>query len=310
MTDTASGTEGLAIRLVDAMNAVHGAHTGRRAAHARGASAEGMFRARPEAVEYSRAAHFQGAEIPVLARFSNASGNPDVPDGARDGRGLAVKFRLPTGKATDIVCVTLPCFTVRRPEHLLELLAARRADPATGVPDPAALAAFVAAHPESLPALQAAAASEPAASYARCRYNGIHAFRLTNAAGESLWARYRWEPAEGVATLADAEAMALAPDYLSTDLHARLASGEPVGFTLLLQLAAAGDDIDDAATAWPEARTLVPVGELSLTTAADEAGEAAIFDPTRVTDGIECTEDPILHARSAAYGESYRRRKS
>ena len=48
------------------------------------------------------------------------------------------------------------------------------------------------------------------------------------------------------------------------------------------------------------------VGRLELTEAAD--AEPLIFDPTRVTDGIECSDDPILHARSAAYGASYAQR--
>ena len=48
-------------------------------------------------------------------------------------------------------------------------------------------------------------------------------------------------------------------------------------------------------------------GTLELTELADV--EALIFDPTRVTDGIECSDDPILAARSAAYGVSFARRQ-
>jgi catalase len=32
------------------------------------------------------------------------------------------------------------------------------------------------------------------------------------------------------------------------------------------------------------------------------------FDPTNVVSGIELSDDPILHFRSAVYGESYARR--
>ncbi|MEY2464837.1 MAG: Catalase, partial [Acidimicrobiaceae bacterium] len=37
-------------------------------------------------------------------------------------------------------------------------------------------------------------------------------------------------------------------------------------------------------------------------------GDVLVFDPTRVTDGIELTGDRILLARRAAYSESVRRR--
>jgi nitrite reductase/ring-hydroxylating ferredoxin subunit len=36
--------------------------------------------------------------------------------------------------------------------------------------------------------------------------------------------------------------------------------------------------------------------------------ERLVFDPTTVVDGFELTDDPILHARSAAYSVSFARR--
>jgi catalase len=33
-----------------------------------------------------------------------------------------------------------------------------------------------------------------------------------------------------------------------------------------------------------------------------------VFDPTRVTDGIECSADPVLRYRPVAYSESVARR--
>ena len=66
--------------------------------------------------------------MPVTARFSNGGGNPAESDAQRlDGRGLAVKFHLPDGGATDIVLLTLPVFFVRGAEDFLAFL--RRACP-------------------------------------------------------------------------------------------------------------------------------------------------------------------------------------
>jgi catalase len=39
-----------------------------------------------------------------------------------------------------------------------------------------------------------------------------------------------------------------------------------------------------------------------------EACEALVWDPTRVVDGVECSEDRILLARPGAYSVSYERR--
>jgi catalase len=40
----------------------------------------------------------------------------------------------------------------------------------------------------------------------------------------------------------------------------------------------------------------------------EQDGEVVVFDPTRVVDGIELSDDPILRYRGAAYGASVSRR--
>ena len=42
----------------------------------------------------------------------------------------------------------------------------------------------------------------------------------------------------------------------------------------------------------------------------EESGGPVVFDPTRVVDGIELSDDPILRYRPAAYTESVARRTS
>ena len=86
---------------VDVINARFGRHPRRRALHAKGIWCRGTFRATPEAAALSRAVHLQGGDVEVLARLSNGGGNPNVPDYEPDVRGLAVKFELPGGEATD-----------------------------------------------------------------------------------------------------------------------------------------------------------------------------------------------------------------
>jgi catalase len=43
-------------------------------------------------------------------------------------------------------------------------------------------------------------------------------------------------------------------------------------------------------------------------TGRETGGDVLVFDPTRVTDGIECSDDPVLLFRPKAYAESVAQR--
>jgi catalase len=306
-----TGNDDLSEQLVDALNAVSGVHPDHRAAHARGVVATGTFRANNTAAKLSRAVHLQGAELPVELRFSNGSGDPTAPDHTRDGRGMAIKIRLPDGTSTDMVSLTMPIFFVRTPADFLEFLAARRPDPATGAPDMAAVGVFLEKHPETLPAVQFALSAELPASYATCTYYGVHTFVFEDADGNRQPFRYHWAPAAGVHTITDEDAVAKGERYLAEELADRL-QREPVRFTLGATLPSDGDPLDDPTALWPDGREQVELGELQVTALmADEAaGDRMIWDPNRVVDGVLCSADPILAARGGAYGVSYSRRTS
>jgi catalase len=297
----------MAERIVDNMNSIHGVHPGFRAVHAKGLCCRGTFIATPQAAPLSIAPHLQGIEVPVTVRFSNGSGRPTRADGARDERGMAVKFHLPDGASTDIVSLTLPVFFVRTPEDFMAFLDAQQPDAETGKPDLERIKSFVDSHPETQMAIGFSMFSMAPASYAGCTFHGIHAFRWIAPEGAARFVRYRWIPDAGREDLDDEQTRALGKDYLRTDLEKRLADG-PVTFQLHVQLAEDGDDPTDPTAPWPEERAVVHVGTLTLTEFAGTECEPMIFDPTRVIDGIECSDDKILHARSDAYGVSYTRR--
>ncbi len=300
----------LSTEIVDAINAGQGRHPGFRAVHAKGIVASGTFTPSGLAAPLTTAAHLQAAPVPVTVRFSNGGGNPKAHDGARDGRGMAVKFQLADGSNTDIVAISLPAFFVRTPEDFLEFTRVRLPDPATGVPDQAKIGAFVAAHPETQIALGAAMSTPPTPSYAVVTYRGLHGFRFVNAAGEGCFVRYTWRPDATQPPLTDDEAKAKVADFLQQELRDRFAIG-PIGYALELQLAQPGDDPDDPTRPWPEDRETLIAGRLSLTAEVTDPakGEHLIWDPTNVTPGIECSSDQVLHARSGAYSVSYARRQ-
>jgi catalase len=299
--------------ILAAMDAVSGGpHPGARGAHAKGVLCAGRFVPAPEARALSAAAHLQGEPTRVTVRFSNGSGNPGAADGERgDGRGMAVKLYLPDGTTTDLVCLTLPVFFVRTAADFLAFVRARRPDPETGQPDFERLGALLAEHPETAAALQLVLPTLTApVSYATCAYNSLHAFWLVDAGGDRRAVRYRFEPDAGVAALDDEQAQAAAPDYLQRDVRDRLASGT-IGFTLLAVLAEPGDPLDDPTAPWPAERERVPLGRLELDgldTTRGHDGDVLVFDPTRVTAGIELTDDEIVRTRSDVYAASVARR--
>ena len=297
----------LAEQVVDSINDVSGIHPGHRAAHARGTVMTGRFTALPAAAGLTHAPHMRGGELPVTVRFSNGGGDPGIPDYATEGRGMAVKVYLADGRRTDMVALSLPAFFARSPEDFLEFTRARRPDPATGQPDMQRLGAWLGAHPEAGPAIQAAVSAKPPASYATCAYNGIHSFRWVNGEGEGRYIRFRWEPESGVETLDPEQARARGASYLQDDIVTRAGTA----FTLVVALAKDGDAVDDPTVAWPPERERIEVGRLELTgpdTERERDGDVLVFDPTRVVEGIELSGDPILRFRSRAYSVSVERR--
>jgi catalase len=292
---------------IDVANEVFGSHRGQRALHAKGLVCAGTFQASAAAAALTSAAHMQGLSVPTTVRFSNGSGDPEHPDWMPEPRGLAVKFYLPDDSRTDIVAVSTPIFPVSRPDQFIEILKAQ----AGGRAAAGDLVKLLALNPRSAAALARAAPSlRPAAAYSTIPYHALHAYRWLAADGSSRWVRYRWLPVDGVSHLSPLTARRRGPDYLIDGLRERLARS-PVQFSLEIQIAGEGDVIDDPSRGWPSGRERVVVGTLSVTgvdSTREKDGDVLVFDPTRVTPGIVCSQDPILLFRRAAYSESVARR--
>jgi catalase len=290
------------VELVDAIGKAGGSHPGHRAAHAKGVVLSGTFTSTAEARALTRAAQFAGDPVRVTVRFSNGGANPHSNDaGVGDGRGMATKFYLADGSTTDIVALSIPVFFVRTPEEFLEFTLAR-AESFEKVGE------FIGSHPATMEAVQQIAPTlVPPRSYATVPYNSIHAFRLVNADGDGRWVRWRWLPEAGVEWLPEEDREGMDPDFLQTEIFERL----PIRFTLVARLATDGLATDDPTVAWPEDLETVEMGTVELTgpeTEREQGDDVMVMDPTRVADGIELSDDPILHVRSHAYSVSVERR--
>jgi catalase len=292
---------------VDGVNERFGRHPGYRALHAKGLFCAATFTATPEAGRLSRAAHLHGDPVDATVRFSNASGDPGDPDYLPDIRGMATTFHLPDGSRTDTVAQTSPRFPSRTPDAFVELTKASSRDLAGMW----RLPLFLARHPNAIrPTLAGVPTLKPPASYATRNYYAIHAFKWVDADGGERYVRYTWRPEGGEENISLGDAKKRGADYLQEEIAERLARG-PARFELELQIAADGDAVDDPMAAWPDDRETVTAGTLEVTAVIPDpeaGGEVFVFDPVRVTDGIELSDDPILQFRPKAYSVSIERR--
>jgi catalase len=293
---------------INVMNKLWGAHPGMRANHAKGVVVEGSFTPSSVAAGLSKAALFKGPAIPITVRFSDSTGIPTLPDGNPNANphGMSIKFHLPDGSDVDVVTNSLKFFPVATGEDFRDLLTAL-SQSGPGSAKPTKADQFIAAHPAVPKAFGTIATP---ASFANEGYNGIDAFIFVNAAGKRQPFRFQIVPESGIEHITPAAASGEKPDFLMTELPARLAR-QKVVFTLIAQLANPGDQTKDPTQPWPADRKLAKIGTITLTHAvADSASaqKALLFLPGNLTDGIEMSDDPLIDARNQAYAVSYGRR--
>ena len=297
--------------LLQQFDAIFGLNPGFRPAHAKGTMLEGELTPSPGAASLTRAPHFNRASTPVTVRFSNSTGVPLIPDNDPNAnpRGLAIRFHLAEHVHTDIVSHSTDGFPTRTGQEFLEFLRALAAsDPSK--PSPSPMEAYLGSHPKALAFVQA---PKPApSSFARESFFGVTAMRFTNQAGVGRYGRYRIVPQAGNDHLADAVAAEKSANFLFDELAERIARG-PIVFRVLAQLANQEDIVDDATIHWPEERTLLDLGALTLTRPVTDNAQKQkriIFDPVPRVEGIDPSGDPLIELRAAIYLLSGRRRRS
>ncbi len=295
-------------QLVDALEGVFGKQAGFRRSGAKGVCATGFFVGTPEGRGLSTAAVFKGAEIPTTVRFSIGGGAPKAPDKGKTVRGLAIKINGPGNESWEQANISAPVFFVNSPANFVKFLDARRPIPAGG-PDPAKVKAFNDSHPDAKPQIAYLAAAPVPASYGAVNYWGTNAFIFTGPDNKKRTGKWVFEPARGVEGLTEDQLKALPAEFLVDDLKARLAKGN-VAFNFNVQIAEAGDVVNDATVPLPANRKVVNAGRLVIEK-LDESGASCdkiTFNPLVLPKGVAPSDDPVLMARPGAYAVSLGRR--
>jgi catalase len=243
-------------------------------------------------------------------RFSDFAGVPAIPDNHPEAspRGLAIRFHLAEHVHTDIIAHSVDGFPARTAEDFVAFLRAIHAS-GPDSPKPTPIEAFLGAHPAALEFVQTP--KPMPCSFARESYYSVSAYKFTDAAGASRFGRYRIRPEDGSEYLSADQAAGTAANFLFDEIRQQIAKG-PVELHINVQLAAAGDTVDDATIHWPKDRPQIEFGTLTLTGVTennDAEQQHVIFDPIPRVDGIEPSGDPLLEPRADVYLMSGRRRR-
>jgi catalase len=287
-------------QIADVMSQGPSGKAHQRFIHAKGIVCQGTFEASPDAGSISRAVHFSGGSVPVTVRFSDGAPDIAVADNSPDAapRGMAIRFQ--TGRGTDIMTISHNGFVVATGEEFLALEKAIAATDSSK-PHPWPVETFLGSHPKALKFVQD---PKPVpVSFATESFYSNNALIFVNSKGQKQAGRYQIVPLGGPQYLDDAAAKAAAPNFLSDELRARLAKA-PVKFRLRLQLAAPGDQTSDSTVVWPDDRKNVELGIITITAVVADSAAAErqlAFDPTRLVDGIELSDDPLPALRSRVY---------
>jgi len=289
---------------LDGFEEVFGRHLGFHRNHAKGVVVEGYFDSNGNGRELSKAAVFRPGRTPVVGRFSLSGGYPAVVDSPTIARGLGLAFGFPGGQQWRTAMMNLTVFLDNSPQGFYDRMLASKVVGATGEPDPAAMPRFLAKHPETARAMAINEAHPPTPGFADSTYRSLVAFYFVNESGTRTPVRWSLVP------LQPALPPSMGLNGLFTPLIRQMRSG-PLRWRLMLTMGAPSDPVDDATLPWPVDRRVIDAGLLTLTSIDTDRPSNArdiSFDPLVLPEGIEPSEDPLLSARSAVYGASYRRR--
>ncbi|KAM7354883.1 catalase isoform 1-T2 [Cochliomyia hominivorax] len=294
-----------------------------RVVHAKGAGAFGYFEVTDDITKYCAAKVFEkvGKRTPVAIRFSTVGGESGSADTARDPRGFAVKFYTDDG-VWDLVGNNTPIFFIRDPILFPSFIHTQKRNPQTHLKDPDMFWDFISLRPESTHQVCILFSDRGIPNGYRYMHGyGSHTFKLINAKGEPIYAKFHFRSNQGIKNLDVKKADELAgsdPDYSIRDLFNAIKGGDFPSWTLNIQVMTFEQaktfkyNPFDVTKVWPHKEfPLIKVGKMVLdrnpTNYFAEVEQIA-FSPAHLVPGIEPSPDKMLQGRLFSYSDTHRHR--
>jgi catalase len=291
-----------------------------RIVHARGSAAHGFFECYKSLERFTRASLFAeaGKRTPVFVRFSTVAGERGSTDLARDVRGFAVKFYTDEGN-WDLVGNNIPVFFIQDAMKFPDLVHAVKPEPHHAMPQAASAHDtfwdFASLMPEITHMLMWVMSDRAIPrSYRTMQGFGVNTYRLVNAANQSVFVKFHWNPVAGTHSLVWDEAVKLSgadPDFHRRDLWEAIEAGAYPEYELGIQIITEEQadaftfDVLDATKLVPEDLVpVMPVGRLVLNRNPDNffaETEQVAFCTAQVVPGIDFSNDPLLAGRIHSY---------
>jgi catalase len=291
-----------------------------RIVHARGSAAHGLFECTRALPDVTRASIFAevGKQTPVFVRFSTVLGERGSTDTARDVRGFAVKFYTDDGN-WDLVGNNMPVFFIQDAMKFPDLVHAAKPEPHFAMPQAGSAHDtfwdFASLMPEITHMLMWAMSDRAIPrSYRTMQGFGVHTYRLVNAAGESHFVKFHWNPKAGTHSLVWDEAVKISgadSDFHRRDLWEAIEAGAypewELGLQIFTEEQAEGfsfDVLDPTKIVPEELVPVVPVGRMVLNRNPDNffaETEQVAFCVAHVVTGIDFSNDPVLAGRIHSY---------
>lgn len=289
-----------------------------RVVHARGTGAAGTFRATADLSDITKASLFgqPGKETPVFVRFSTVIHPAGSPEGLRDPRGFAVKFYTDQGN-WDLVGNNLPVFFIRDAIQFPDMIHSLKPSPVTNKQDPNRSFEFFSNTPEATNMLVHVYSNlGTPASYRTMDGNGVHAFKLVDKDGETVFAKFRWISRQGVKNLNGDAANKAQFNYLTDDLYGEIARGSFPTWDLMVQTMTADEIGTLTYNAFDDTKEWLNVpfrkiGEMTLNEVPENFfryTEQSAFAPANLIPGIEPSPDRMLQGRLFSYSDTQRYR--
>lgn len=288
-----------------------------RVVHARGTGAGGIFVATADISDITEASVFtKGKQIPTFVRFSTVIHPSGSPEGMRDPRGFATKFYTDQGN-WDLVGNNLPVFFIRDAIQFPDMIHSLKPSPITNKQDPNRLFDFFSATPESTNMLMHVYSNlGTPTSYRTMDGNGVHAFKMVNAKGETIFAKFRWISHQGVRNLGPGQLATASTSYLTDDLYTEITKGNFPKWDLMIQTMAPSEFAKLSYNPFDDTKEWLDVpfrkiGEMTLNKVPDnffEYTEQSAFAPSNLVPGIEPSPDRMLQGRLFSYADTQRYR--